>query len=56
MYNFTVTYRVVSVRPGENVEGLPQIVSANTNYTGNTAQPGVQALLTNPINGERTLN
>lgn len=45
-----VTYRVVSVRQGENVEGLPQIVSANTNYTGNAAQPGVQALLTNPIN------
>lgn len=47
-----VTYRVVSVRPGENVEGLPQIVSANANYAANTAQPGVQALLTNPINGQ----
>ncbi|PSN45334.1 hypothetical protein C0J52_18713 [Blattella germanica] len=51
----TVTYRVVQVGgPGEAVDAIPQIVSTSPAFSTSTTgvQQGVQAVLTNPINGQ----
>jgi hypothetical protein len=50
----TVTYRVVQVGGGSDVvDPLPQIVSTSSGFSTTSAgvQPGVQAVLTSPING-----
>lgn len=46
-----VTYRVVQVQRPENMETVPQLVQ-NPTYANASPQQGVQALITNPINGQ----
>ncbi|XP_075232374.1 upstream stimulatory factor 2-like isoform X2 [Lycorma delicatula] len=46
-----VTYRVVQVQRSENMDAVPQLVS-NPSYSNSASQQSVQALLTNPLNGQ----